>query len=793
MKQKNYLIKANNVLGALNEYRKMLQNIKEQHVVYSLYVKYDDTDEKKYRQELNKTLKTTFSRIMDIGSTKCFNDFFDRNLEAACKKRRINTLVDYAVKNIRNNPDKKPYSEDVLITGNTLTHVAVLNERDVLLATTLCILDFLDQSGNLDAALILLPLEREDKELDEEYGFIIDASYKTDVILDMMSLIKHRDGNYDSAFYNKATLARTKDTVKPLEPIEINIPNAADDNDECLEYVNEIIDENRDISNRERFDKIISLISPVIIERAIKRFTDKLAEIRDLYETIFGYYAQILTENHNIAVKIIDNAIAKAKRDYDNQLKRVQNNNNNKIKHVVQVGQTNSIMHIAPMNINMAPLTTSTPASLLLNDAQQMTMSQAEIEMTATVDKINEQTCINEEIQTKMSEAVKYLRFGEIERLSKLIKDEDEEFREKLSLFSVDNPYEICFAFLMLFEQGSDIPWLVDMPLAVLHTAANQLPWTKDVSEEIYVLHKEAQIRRQNAKIRANDDCDNIHVDRIDDERKLYEPKFNDSLYWYLYSNKKPSKDILRCNNFTQLVYKMTGVIMPRNMYMEDTVLKALGKTGYPKKDRDAFLTHAIFCNSVFRKNKYNKIEDNKAEANIEELNDTIKQQKESIEQLEKSLYDVRKQLQQEQNAAQQAAEQHKLEKQELKDLRELVYKLQNKTSYEETTENTTIAFPYEAKRRIVIFGGHSNWCKAIKPMLKNVRFVDPYAKPDANLIRHADEVWIQTNAISHAFYYGVMNIVRQQKIPLQYFEFASAEKCALQLAKHDIEMSDSN
>ncbi|MGN1137498.1 MAG: hypothetical protein ACI4SF_14920, partial [Oscillospiraceae bacterium] len=82
-------------------------------------------------------------------------------------------------------------------------------------------------------------------------------------------------------------------------------------------------------------------------------------------------------------------------------------------------------------------------------------------------------------------------------------------------------------------------------------------------------------------------------------------------------------------------------------------------------------------------------------------------------------------------------------------------------------------------------------WLKAIKPMLPNVKFIDPYTKPDANLIRHADVVWMQTNAMPHSFYGKIMEIVRQRKIPVKYFAYASADKCAKQLAEDDIKAGE--
>ena len=117
-------------------------------------------------------------------------------------------------------------------------------------------------------------------------------------------------------------------------------------------------------------------------------------------------------------------------------------------------------------------------------------------------------------------------------------------------------------------------------------------------------------------------------------------------------------------------------------------------------------------------------------------------------------------------------------------------YKKLERADFEQRIENADkIQLPYTTKQRVVIFGGHATWLKAIKPMLPNVKFIDPYTKPDANLIRHADVVWMQTNAMPHSFYGKIMEIVRQRKIPVKYFAYASADKCAKQLAEDDMKI----
>ena len=123
----------------------------------------------------------------------------------------------------------------------------------------------------------------------------------------------------------------------------------------------------------------------------------------------------------------------------------------------------------------------------------------------------------------------------------------------------------------------------------------------------------------------------------------------------------------------------------------------------------------------------------------------------------------------------------------ELAELRSMVHP----ASEIQEKEKLKVQFPYTAKSRSVIIGGHETWAKAIKPLLKNVRFIDLHEQPNARLIANSEVVWIQSNAIAHKHYYKVMDIVRKYKIKVCYFQFASAEKCAEQFAMEDLEISE--
>ena len=159
-------------------------------------------------------------------------------------------------------------------------------------------------------------------------------------------------------------------------------------------------------------------------------------------------------------------------------------------------------------------------------------------------------------------------------------------------------------------------------------------------------------------------------------------------------------------------------------------------------------------------------------------LQQEIKRLKKALYEAGRTVSDEKKRIEQERLAAEQ---EHK----ELADLRELVFN-QQENLYEDEAVSESIRFPCETKHRIVVFGGHESWAREIKPKLPDVRFVDREALPNAEMIRKADVVWIQTNALAHKHFYKIIDEVRKYHIPLRYFTYASAAKCAEQLVLED-------
>ena len=118
----------------------------------------------------------------------------------------------------------------------------------------------------------------------------------------------------------------------------------------------------------------------------------------------------------------------------------------------------------------------------------------------------------------------------------------------------------------------------------------------------------------------------------------------------------------------------------------------------------------------------------------------------------------------------------------ELADLRSLLLTLQTEHAPHELEIKETIKFPIHLESKIVSFGGHPAWLTEMRKLLPDIAFYSPEVIPNTDVLRAADEVWIQTNCISHGSYYRIVNYLSGYQTQIRYFGFSSARKCAEQL-----------
>lgn len=261
-----------------------------------------------------------------------------------------------------------------------------------------------------------------------------------------------------------------------------------------------------------------------------------------------------------------------------------------------------------------------------------------------------------------------------------------------------------------------------------------------------------------------------------------------------------------------QLFFLATGYTLPRDRVPSSKLKKWLGDQSLPSERAEGLAWGAYFASCV---------DDLMAEENPDDLEDVIDEEptedateeepdknhgpegREESKTEEYSACEAKliRQLKAAQNALhaaeressllqkklQEAEKESMRDRAELSRLRETLYTLKTKEANLEGEPEKEIQFPYQTERRIASFGGHDTWRKATRPLLPGVRFFDREVVPDVNTVKSADVVWIQANAMPHKLYYSIINVARKENIPVRYFGFASARKCAEQLVLDEL------
>ena len=344
---------------------------------------------------------------------------------------------------------------------------------------------------------------------------------------------------------------------------------------------------------------------------------------------------------------------------------------------------------------------------------------------------------------------------------------------ELLLDFGAGDPYDLCTAYLLLCEQGHALAHLNTLTAAVLAYANSRLPFSSEaLFIESHIIDKDA-----------------------DADYTMHEIKG----YWSDTPDTNPYTDRI---TYGQALYACADIIPPRTGNISQELVDELQEYGIPEAmaHEIAMITH-LFHHTQYRDINFGELLEVSSLEELKRITEPSGEASPAELTPEEKLAAAEKQidaltqkvimLQQALSATER--EQQKLQKQlettessaaadhdELIALRETIFRMQS--AEEEPSPDDSITFPYTTTRRICVFGGHDTWRKAIKPMLPEVRFYDRDTLPRPEVIRYADIVWIQPNAISHGNYYSIINAAREHKVPVRYFGYASARKCAEEL-----------
>lgn len=344
-----------------------------------------------------------------------------------------------------------------------------------------------------------------------------------------------------------------------------------------------------------------------------------------------------------------------------------------------------------------------------------------------------------------------------------------EEQYEYMLNYRLEEPYSYAFALLYLLDTNSDLPWLYYGGLTVMYQIEDISPFNTSFNY--------SSERGKNA--------DSIN-------KYLYEPMFPGNHYAGEMDGDGDPVNRRKCSNLAQKIYAQTLSIIPRYSTFENfdlsmfqgaeqtslfSILLSLGKeTGDTIVDAQWFRLL----------NKDEEEEANKQQEVVIDNSECIAELNREIKSLRRQLYDDRvkyKKLKAEYDDSQSIQEN---QRHELSDLRNIVFN-QGKIEDEQSEVSATTKFPYNTALRTISFGGHESWLKTMKLMLPDVRFIKPDMLPNTDLIKNADVIWIQPNCLSHSDFYKIINVIRENDIPIRYYCFNSPLKCAEQLVENEM------
>lgn len=357
-------------------------------------------------------------------------------------------------------------------------------------------------------------------------------------------------------------------------------------------------------------------------------------------------------------------------------------------------------------------------------------------------------------------------------------------FRRSVNLlrgFTMDDPHMICAAYLLLEEEGDALASLNTLTSAVITCAEQMLPWGID-------------------KVRA-------FPKTFGDGSPDYELRYTFSAPDEESAEDLPDIPAEKGQKLSeaQLFYFATGYALPRRTVPSQKLIDWFIRQGLPKQRSREFAFGAMLAfyldnlreraSLMFPTDSADEEEDVETEGRLEESPQPGETQYEQqiadltrqVKNLRGALYESERMTKQLQEQLLETEQRSAQEHTELSRLREVLYQMRSGGEQEAPGAEPAIELPCQVARRVLIFGGHETWLKAIRPLLPGARFSEPELLPDLGALRGADVIWIQANAISHKFFYRIINAARKWSIPVRYFGYASARKCAEQLAADEL------
>lgn len=357
------------------------------------------------------------------------------------------------------------------------------------------------------------------------------------------------------------------------------------------------------------------------------------------------------------------------------------------------------------------------------------------------------------------------------EKADLIFNELDEESRNLLSQFQTEDPFAICFACLYLIDMDDDLPWMYFPCTSILSRAGMSLPWYGTEYDET---------------------TDLMHEWKEGDPVVQELPDLNQAAYLEKDSEDEES-DYCIPVTLNQIIYELCGDRFPADTDHFGLLEKQLDQYNLNEKERLFVLTACIAMHAADHQIDYSPFfsdflesfhQEKKTEESSQSMKEMIRDQKQELEALHATAHRLQKMYAEQCRKYQTLEKERDEDTQELAELREIFFTMNNGSEKE---ESSGIHLPYEVRQITTVFGGHPTWQKEIvKQLHGNIRFIDTNKGYDEHIIRNSECIWLQTNAMSHSDFYKIVNAARTHHIPFHYFQYASAMKCAQQVAEKD-------
>lgn len=350
---------------------------------------------------------------------------------------------------------------------------------------------------------------------------------------------------------------------------------------------------------------------------------------------------------------------------------------------------------------------------------------------------------------------------------------------ELLSGFSIPDPFKLCAAYLLL-EHEEDVLANLNILTSIINVAGiRHLPWGQGISEELaeFCTPGTPDYSLSHAYVPVPASFD-LPVADLDKGTRLSDAQlFFLATGYALPLNVSPSRS-LACWFMTQGMEEGRARELSTAAMMLFSHELALNEYDLPAEQEEGDGTERKAPEETAPEAE--RPTEGK-DQQVERLTRQNKELRSALHDAEVQIRKLRKDIMtQESRAAQDGRE--------LAQLRNALYLLRSgEADDKDETPDPRIELPARMERRVLIFGGHESWLKEIRTLLPGARFFERESLPDRNAIRGGDVLWLQTNAMPHQMFFRVLDVARKYDIPVRYFAYASARKCAEQVAANEL------